>query len=110
MYLGISYSYDSGDYYQTSQVDVNGKNLTTVAGAQDDGFADNGGLITVGSFDDPFTPENPVGNDDHEKYDLTPLLENGDTGIKVDTYNSSKDDNVFLVIFHISQKNNFKLQ
>ncbi len=106
MYLGISYSYDlPDDYYQTSKVDVNGKTLTTVAGAQDDGYASNGGLITVGSFDDPFTPEtNVTGESDHEKYNLTPFLEDGDNEIKVDTYNSSQDDNVFLVIFHISQK------
>lgn len=105
MYLGISYSYSSGySYSQTSNVKVNGTTLTTNAGSQDDGYASNGGLITVGSFDDPFSPLDPEGADDHEKYDLTSLLSNGDKSIKIDTYNSSRDDNVFLAIFHLSQK------
>lgn len=105
MYLGISYSYSDGNsYYQTSDIDVNGVSLTSNAGAQDDGYMENGGLITVGSFDDPFSPLNPSGSDDHEKYNLTPLLSDGDQSIKVDTYNSSKDDDIFLAIFHISQE------
>jgi hypothetical protein len=103
--LGISYSYDDGSSYnQVSEVRINDQLLTSVAGGPDDGFANNGGLITVGSFDDPFTPANPTGPDDHEKYDISNLLVNGDTSIKIDTYNSSKDDNVFLSIFYMSEK------
>lgn len=105
MYLGISYSYsDESSFYQTSDIKVNDETLTQNAGSQDDGFSSNGGLITVGSFDDTFAPLNPEGWDDHEKYDLTQLLNSGEESIKVDTYNSSQDDNIFLAIFHISQK------
>ena len=105
MYLGISYSYDvNTSHDQFSKVTVNDKNLTNYAGSQDDGYPDNGGLITVGSFYDSFTPINTQNwKLDHEKYDITPLLRNGDKQIKITTYNSSLDDNVFLVVYHISK-------
>jgi hypothetical protein len=102
MRLGIGFSCC---VTQNSRVEVNGQLLTTQAGNMDDAdnmSPSNGRLITVGGFDDPFSPANPTYADDHERYDLTPFIAAGDTSITVDTFNASRDDNIFLTTFWTS--------
>ncbi|TXK98137.1 hypothetical protein BMR07_10045 [Methylococcaceae bacterium CS1] len=99
MSLGIGFSCCD----QKSTVEVNGALLTKNAGNFDDGnAAANGSLITVGGFDDPFSPLNPSYTDDHERYDLSSFVSFGDTSIVVKTSNASKDDNIFLSTFYVS--------
>jgi len=100
--LGISYSYQQGDY-QYSLVNVNGVRMTTWAGGEDDGGHANGKLITVGGLDDsnanPADPfATPKGNwrYDDELYNLKPFVKDGDTSINVYTQNPSADDNIFF--------------
>ena len=101
MILGDSFSCCG----QTSRVTVNGTIITQNAGQNDDGLnAGNGSLITVGGFDDPFSPFLPSYADDHERYNLAPYVLDGDTSIHVNTLNPSVDDNIFLALFHVSGK------
>ena len=67
----------------------------------DDGIGGgfNGRLITVGGNDDPFSPFLPSYDDDHERYNLAPQINKGDTSIVVRTANASRDDNIFFVGF-----------
>lgn len=96
MVLGIGFSCCN----QRSTVEVNGELLTENAGNFNDGNAQsNGSLITVGSFDDPISPPLPSYAEDTERYDLTPFIEDGDTSITIDTFNASRDDNIFLATF-----------
>lgn len=106
MALGIGFSFNSGaTAVQFSTVDVNGQRLTDFAGNFDDGFGSNGGLITVGGFDDTIVSSNPADIlSDSERYDLTGFLNNGDTQIIVDTRNPSGDDNIFLATFYLGGK------
>jgi hypothetical protein len=99
MRLGIGFSCCS----QQSSVSVNGTTITTTAGNMDDtGVATNGQLITVGGFDDPFSPFLPSYANDHERYNLVPQIANGSTSITVVTSNASRDDNIFLAAFYVS--------
>lgn len=101
MALGIGFSCCS----QKSTVKVNGTTITTEAGNFDDGVgggAANGRLITVGGYDDPFSPASPSYVDDHERYNLVPYIATGDTVINVDTNNPSNDDNIFLAVFKVT--------
>lgn len=98
MSLGIGYSYPN----QSSTVTVNGTLITSVAGGYDDGGGYNGGLITVGGFDDPFSTLNPLYNNDHERYNLVPYISSGDTSIAIATRNATQDDNVFLATFYVA--------
>ncbi|WP_052748923.1 PEP-CTERM sorting domain-containing protein [Arsukibacterium ikkense] len=101
MMLGIGFSCCN----QASTVEVNGTLITNAAGNNDDsadGGASNGNLITVGSFDDPFSPFMPSYNEDTERYNLVDYLSNGDTSINIRTTNASRDDNIFLAVFHVS--------
>jgi len=99
MALGIGFSSGPG---QTSLIEVNGQLLTEQAGDFDDGFNQNGGLITVGGFDDMLVSSPPgTKADDSERYDLTGFLNDGDTQIVVDTLNPSGDDNIFLSTFYL---------
>jgi hypothetical protein len=107
MRLGIGFSFGPTTPLQSSRVEVNGEVITTNAGGFDDGAGANGALITVGGFDDPFSTLLPGYNDDHERYDLKPYITAGDKSIKVDTFNSSKDDNIFLAAFYVSGKAGF---
>lgn len=114
MSLGIGYSLQ-GDV-QFSQVDVDGRRLTSSAGGQDDGSAGNGGLLTIGglgdSADNPDPDATPAGDPrvDDELYDLaqgnaddeTPYLADGSSGITVTTINPSNDDNIFFAGFNIT--------
>jgi PEP-CTERM motif len=100
MRLGIGFSCCG----QASTVKVNGTTITTVAGNNDDGIGSfsNGQLITVGGDDDAFSALNPAYGDDHERYNLVPYINVGDTSIKIDTVNPSNDDNIFLAAFRVS--------
>lgn len=94
MRLGINFSCCG----QRSTVNVNGDLMTENAGNHDDGAETaNGSLITVGSNDDPFSGALPSYTDDTERYDLTPFITKGDTQIRLDTANASRDDNIFLL-------------
>lgn len=106
MVLGIGFSCCNS---QQSRVEVNGELLTQNAGNKDDGVdgVSNGNLITVGSFDDPYSPIDPSYDEDHERYDLTSFIKKGDTSIKVDTFNASRDDLIFLAAFHVSGEAGF---
>lgn len=87
---------------QRSTITVNGTTMTENAGNFDDGDAlANGSLITVGSFDDPFSPMNPTYETDTERYNLVPFITAGDTSITVRTVNGTEDDNIFLAVFHV---------
>jgi len=100
MRLGINFSAGESQY---SEVYVNGTLITAKAGDYDDGEGGNGALITVGGFDDPFSPLLPPNKaGDHERYDLAPYIGVGDTSIAIRTLNPSNDDNIFLAVFHTS--------
>ena len=87
---------------QRSTITVNGTIITENAGNFDDGLQlANGSLITVGGFDDPFSPFLPTYAQDHERYNLVPQITDGDTSIEVRTFNASRDDNIFLALFHV---------
>ncbi|MHA6724279.1 PEPxxWA-CTERM sorting domain-containing protein [Sphingomonas sp. RS2018] len=103
MRLGIGFSYNAGDTAtQVSTVNVNGTTITNVAGNFDDGSASNGALITVGGNDDPFSTLLPTVTQDHERYNIAPYVNVGDTAITVRTNNASNNDNIFLAAFVVS--------
>ena len=110
MYLGIDFSCGDSNCggVQSSRVTVNGTIITENAGNYDDavpgppGNAVNGALITVGSFDDPYSPMLPSYADDHERYNLVPNITNGDMSIIVNNLNPSADDNIFLAVFNVT--------
>lgn len=104
MVLGIGFSAGGG---QRSNVTVNGTLMTANAGGFDDGVLANGGLITMGGFDDAFSPNLPSGGDDHERYNLVPFINNGDTSITIDTNNPSNDDNIFAAGFYVRGRAGF---
>jgi hypothetical protein len=101
--LGISYSYQTDQVQvQFSLVDVDGQRMTSSAGGQDDGQAENGALITAGGIGDsnanPADPNAPPADDryDDELYDLRPFVNTGDTLINLHTINPSNDDNIMF--------------
>ncbi|EZP65271.1 Calx-beta domain protein [Sphingomonas paucimobilis] len=118
MSLGIGFSYYPASQFST--VTVGGRQLTTSAGAQDDGSTDfssisNGGLLTIGGIGDstdnpdPDLPINAVRTDD-ELYDLAKgnvdnpaaYLADDSESINVTTVNPSNDDNIFFAGFNIT--------
>jgi len=107
MRLGIGFSFDGtncGGSGQTSRVTVNATVITNNAGCNDDSAdatPSNSNLITVGGDNDPFSALLPSVADDHERYNLVPYLANGDTGFTVTNANASRDDNIFLAMFHV---------
>lgn len=104
MILGIGFSCCG----QASRVMVNGQLLTNNAGNFDDGDTQaNGSLITVGSFDDPYSIIDPNYADDRERYDLSSFVTAGDTSIKIDTFNATRDDLIFLAAFKVSGEAGF---
>lgn len=88
---------------QQSTIAVNGTTITNTAGNNDDGaeIAD-GSLITVGGFNDPFSPMLPSYENDHERYNLVPFVTLGNTSINVFTRNPDATDNIFLAAFYVS--------
>jgi len=109
--LGIGFSWPGADGScyagQVSRVDINGQRLTSCAGGADDGFNSDGGLFTVGGVGDdtnnPPDPNGPGGQDD-ELYDISGLLNQGDTQIEIDTFNFSSNDIIFLAIVQLTAK------
>jgi hypothetical protein len=99
MFLGIGFSAGGSQF---STVEVNDTLITNAAGGFDDGALANGALITVGGFNDAASPHLPSQAVDHERYNLVPYIDAGDTTIKVDTANPSFDDNIFLAVFHVA--------
>ena len=98
MFIGDGFSAGG----QSSTISVNGTVITNNAGNFDDGTGSNGALITVGGYDDPFSSFLPSYADDHERYDIAPRVNVGDTSILVRTNNPSGDDNIFLAGFYVS--------
>ncbi|TXK93350.1 hypothetical protein BMR07_15345 [Methylococcaceae bacterium CS1] len=105
MSLGISYSCCN----QKSTVMVNGQLLTSNAGDGNDTIGDKhtqqeGKLLTVGSFDDPFSPASPSYEEDHERYNISSFISEGDTSIEINTKNGATDnDNIFLATFYVGK-------
>jgi hypothetical protein len=114
--LGIGFSFQGKT--QVSQVDVNGRRLTSSAGGQDDGFGEDGALITAGGIGDSFlnppdpnaSPASPRSDDElynlafGNAFDPSPFLKAGDTDIRIRTFNPSRDDNIFFAGFNITAK------
>jgi hypothetical protein len=106
MSLGISFGYQEFNVVnQFSVVKVNGSQMSTSAGGQDDGQPANGALITVGGIGDtnadppPFQTPIPgplAYRTDDELYSLLPFVKTGDTSISVFSVNPSNDDNIFF--------------
>jgi RHS repeat-associated protein len=100
--LGILFS-DLNDLGipQYTTVDINGDRLTSSAGNYDDGVRENYALITVGGVGDNLdNPDDPYAIrdvSDDELYNLTPFLQDGDTGLTIETRNPSNDDLLFLM-------------
>jgi hypothetical protein len=111
MSLGISFSSAFTD--QTTEIDIItstnplARRLASCAGGNNDGFRENGALITAGGVGD--LPDNPDPNcvfnqdEDDELYNLAlgnsvnpaPFLTPGDTWLQLKTINPTNDDNVF---------------
>lgn len=120
--VSLASSYSRQPSGQATEIDVttnstNNRRLTSSAGGQDDGEADNGALITVGGIGD--SPDNPDPcaspsqgpRIDDEYYNLalgnssssfscsaastTPFILPGNTFVEFKTVNPSDDDNVF---------------
>jgi hypothetical protein len=97
---------------QSSLVDVNGTRLTSCAGNYDDGFGNDGALITVGGVgDDTANPADPLQQPgdggtprvtDDELYNIAPFTSQGDTQLTITTSNPSTDDNLFLAVVQIA--------
>lgn len=122
--LGIQHGYQGGagvvagthecgtDIGQYSIVDVNGQRLTSCAGNYDDGFGQDGALVTVGgagdSTDLPADPLQTAGNGatprvlDDELYDITSFVQDGDPALTLTTTNPSHDDSVFLAVLMVT--------
>lgn len=104
MALGIGFSCCD----QKSTVKVNGTTITNNSGNNDDGVGSisNGQLITMGGYDDPFSPLLPTYAADHERYNLVPYITNGDMSININTLNPSHDDNIFLAVIKATGEGN----
>lgn len=114
--LGISFGCQGGAGCavppQYSIIDVNGSRLTSAAGGEDDGFTQNGALITVGGIDDnndnpPDPNAVPVNQySDDELYNLKSFVNDGDTSVTIDTVNPSNDDNIFFAAVFLGSTRN----
>jgi len=117
MSLGIGFGFQASG--QFSEVDVDGRRLTSSAGGQDDGGGFNGGLVTVGGIgDSPLNPADPNVNDgggprtDDELYNLAlgngvnpdPFLTTGALSFQIDTLNPSNDDNIFFLGLNVTAR------
>jgi hypothetical protein len=98
MRLGISHSCCN----QSSNVTVNGTLITQNAGNADDGSVANGALLTMGGDNDAYSGFLPTYADDHERYNLAPQINLGDTAITIRTNNPTNDDDIFLATFWTS--------
>jgi hypothetical protein len=114
MSLGSGFSYQGGSGAGThvcgggqfSIVEVNSQLLSNCAGNYDDGFGNDGGLITVGGVgdltDNPTPPSAPATDD--ELYNLEPFLAQGATNIEIKSSNPSNNDNLFLSVISITAR------
>jgi hypothetical protein len=112
MRIGDGFSFDGSGCtlnQQVSKITVNTQTLTNVAGCNDDSTdasPANGNLFTIGGDQDPFTPIVAGGETvtalDHERYNLSSFITDGDTSISLTTLNPSRDDNIFLETFLVS--------
>lgn len=114
--LGIGFGFQPSNQFST--VDIDGRRLTSSAGGQDDGFAANGALITVGGIgDSPTNPSDPFAapsgpNTDDELYNLalgngidpSPFLTQGSTSFTINTLNPSSDDNIFFAGINVTAR------
>jgi len=83
---------------QKSTITIDGNLLTDFAGNFDDGLTlSDGSLITVGGIGDPAQTNPASYADDHELYDLSPLLTMGATSFNIFTVNPTNDDNIFFM-------------
>lgn len=99
LFLGISFSCCD----QGSSITANSTLLTQNAGNSDEtGSALNGQLITVGGYDDGYSPLLPDYDDDSEKYDLSALLSATDTSLLIETSNLTEDDSIFLAVLNLT--------
>ena len=112
--VGIGFGFQGNNNSgQASTIDITTSSLASAsriaeyAGSFDDGAAANGALITVGGIGDsnanpiigaPFT--HPA---DDELYNLSGLLNVGDTELTIKTRNASGDDNLFQAVFFINR-------
>lgn len=110
MGLGIGFSRQTANLQGSKQfkvIDVNGKQLTSSAGGNNDGGI-HGGLITVGGIGDsnsnPDLLQQAKGNTrlDDELYTILPFLGSEDTSLKVSMKNPSDDDLMFFAYFKLS--------
>jgi len=123
--MGIGDSFGFQPANQFSTIAINGTQITSSAGGQDDcvvkydaapdfSACQDGALITVGGLgDSAANPPDPNADDstcgspaaprcDDELYDLKPFLNNGDTSIQVDTLNASNNDNIFFAALDLT--------
>ncbi len=116
--LGIGFGFQSESVTdQFSQVVVGDRLLTDIAGGQDDGLTEAGGLITVGGIGDASAnPPDPSAAfsgshlEDDELYDLAqgnaanpaPFLQDGAESILIQTLNPSNDDNIFFAGLNVT--------
>jgi hypothetical protein len=111
--VGIGFGYQTTNGAQSSTIDITTSSVASAsriaeyAGSFDDGAAANGALITVGGVGDSnanpiigATFSNPA---DDELYNLSGLLNVGDTELTITTRNASGDDNLFQAVFFINR-------
>lgn len=112
--IGIGFSFQGpGNGSQASTIDISTSGQVTnsriaeYAGGFDDGASANGALITVGGIGD--SNANPIMGAtfshpaDDELYNLSGLLNVGDTELTITTRNASGDDNLFQAVFFINR-------
>jgi hypothetical protein len=122
--LGIQHGYQGDDSSgqgthacgtgsdQYSIVDINGSRLTSCAGNYDDGYGQDGALMTVGgvgdSLDLPSDPYQTPGDGttprttDDELYNISKFVRDGDSSLSMTTTNPSNDDSIFLAVLTVT--------
>ena len=110
--VGIGFGFQPSTPLQASTIHIttssqaNPYTISAFAGSFDDGAAANGALITVGGVGD--SNANPLSGAsfshpaDDELYNLSGLLNVGDTDLTITTRNATGDDNLFQAVFFIN--------
>ncbi len=112
--VGIGFGFQGNNNgSQASTIDITTSSqasptrIAEYAGSFDDGAAANGALITVGGVGDsnanPIIGAPFVHPADDELYNLSGLLNVGDTELTISTRNASGDDNLFQAVFFINR-------
>lgn len=111
--VGIGFGFQTTTGAQSSTLDIttssqaSASRIAEYAGSFDDGVAANGALITVGGVGD--SNANPIigaafsNPADDELYNLSGLLNVGDTEMTITTRNASGDDNLFQAVYMINR-------